>query len=171
MKAIKIILGIISTVAVVFFSTGLIVKETSYSTQVKIEKPIADVFTLFNDPSKLKEWIPEFKSIDTLEEKPGKTGSTYKIIIKNNGQEIVMNEKILAFVPNEKVTLFYKVGNMLKTDDYVFTSDGEFTIITNKSTCKSDKYLLSCVFPYFKSKFKEQNLAYLNNFKALIEKQ
>jgi uncharacterized protein YndB with AHSA1/START domain len=155
----------------VFFSTGLIVKETTYTTQVEINKPIEEVFTMFNNTKNLKEWIPELKSIDTLEAKPGKVGSTYKMVVENNGEEVILQEKILAYVPNEKVTLFYNAGDMLKTDDYNFiTVDGK-TRITNNSSCKSSKYLLSCLFPYFKSTFKKQDQGYLNNLKTFIEKQ
>ncbi|MDY0780006.1 SRPBCC family protein [Tenacibaculum sp. IB213877] len=171
MKTIKIILGIITLLVLVFFSTGLIVKETKYTTQVNINKSLEEVFTKFNDPSNIKEWIPEFKSIDTLEEKPGKIGSTYKLVVDNKGEEVVLNEKVLAYVPNEKVTLYYNAGDMLKTDDYTFSHANGVTTIVNKSSCKSNKFLLSCLFPYFKSTFKQQDQGYLNNFKDFVEKQ
>lgn len=171
MKVIKIILSVISAIALVFFLTGLVVKETTYTTQVEINKPVEEVFSIFNDTSNLKEWIPELKSIDTLELKSGKIGSTYKMVVENNGEEVVLEEKILAFVPNEKVTLFYDAGDMLKTDDYNFEAINGKTKITNNSSCKSGKYLLSCLFPYFKSTFKKQDQGYLNNLKAFIEKQ
>ena len=171
MKTIKIILGIITLLVLVFFSTGLIVKETKYTTQVNINKSLEEVFTKFNDPSNIKEWIPELKSIDTLEEKPGKIGSTYKLVVDNKGEEVVLNEKVLAYVPNEKVTLYYNAGDMLKTDDYTFSHANGVTTIVNKSSCKSNKFLLSCLFPYFKSTFKQQDQGYLNNFKDFVEKQ
>ncbi len=43
----------------------------------------------------------------------------------NQGQEITMTEKVMAYVQNEKVTLFFDAENMLKTDDYVFTEKTE----------------------------------------------
>ena len=173
MKTIKIIIIIISIFVIGFFSIGLLIKDTKFTTEITIEKPIETVFTTFNDVSKLKEWIPEFKSIETIEEKLGKTGSTYKIIVDNNGQDIIMKEKILAFVPNEKVTLFYNAGegSMLKTDDYIFTSNENSTTIIHKATCGSGKFLMSCMFPIFKSKFKEQDQEYLNNLKVFLEKE
>lgn len=173
MKTVKIIIIIISIVVVSFFSIGLFVKETKFTTQITIAQPIETVFSSFNDISKLKEWIPEFKSIEVIEEKLGKTGSTYKIVVDNNGQEITMQEKILAYVPNEKVTLHYNTGegSMLKTDDYVFTTDANKTTITHKATCKSGKFLMSCMFPIFKSKLKQQDQAYLNNLKVYLEKE
>ena len=84
-----------------------------------------------------------------------------------------MLEKILAFIPNEKVTLFYDAGagSMLKTDDFVFTSEGDVTSITHETTCRSNGYLMACMFPIFKSKFKNQDQQYLNNLKTFLEKE
>lgn len=172
MKAIKIILGIIITLTVVFFATGLLVKEISYETKVEINKPLKEVFALFNDDDSLKNWIPEIKSIEVLEEKPGVTGSRHRmVVLDGNGNEVTMEEKVLAYIENEKVTLFFDAQGMLKTDDYTFTSDGSKTIITNRSTSKSDSYIFGCIMPYFKGTFKNMDQEYLNNFKAFAEKQ
>lgn len=171
MKTVKIILGIITAITLVFFATGLFVKETNYTTQVSINKSVKDVFETFNTSENIKNWIPEVKSFDVINENIGKTGSTYKIVVENQGQEITMTEKVMAYVPNEKVTLFFDAENMLKTDDYIFTEKDGITTITLNSSCKSDSYIMACMFPYFKGTFKEQDQSYLNNFKSFIEKQ
>ncbi len=173
MKAIKIILVVVTVFVVGFLSIGLLVRETKYTTEIKIEKPLDVVFKEFNNISRLKEWIPEFKSIETVEEKKGKIGSEYKITVDNNGQDITMYEKVLAFIPNEKVTMFYNAGqgSMLKTNDYIFTEEAGATVIIHEATCRSGGYLMACMFPIFKSKFKNQDQAYLNNFKTLLEKE
>ncbi len=41
-------------------------------------------------------------------------------MIENQGQEILMTQKVIAYVKNEKVTLFFDAENMLKRDDYNF---------------------------------------------------
>ncbi len=171
MKKIKIILGIISVLVLAFFLTGLIVKETNYTAQVFVNKSIKEVFKTFNQPGNVQKWILEIKSIDTLNLNPGFTGSEFKIVIDNKGQEITMTKKIMAYVPNEKVTLFFDAENMLKTDDYIFTEKDGKTMVTLNSSCQSDSYIMACLFPYFKGVFKEQDQTYLNNFKAYIEKQ
>ena len=169
MKAVKIILGIIIGLSLIFLGTGLVFKETQYTTQVEIDKPVEEVFKKFEDDSLRKKWIPELKSIDVLEEKPGKVGSTYKMVVENNGERITMTEKVLAYVPNEKITLYFNAENMLKTDEYTFKANNNKTTIEKKSTCKSDSYLMSCVFPYFKGTLKELDQNYLNRFKKVAE--
>ncbi|QTD37387.1 SRPBCC family protein [Polaribacter batillariae] len=169
MKAIKIILGIITVLVLVFFATGLIVKETKYKAQVSIEKPVEEVFNEFNKPENIKNWIPEVQSFETVNKNPGITGSVYKLVVNNQGQEITMTEKVMAYVPNEKVTLFFDAENMLKKDDYIFTEKEGLTTVTLNASCKSDSYVMACIFPYFKGTFKEQDQTYLNNFKKYIE--
>ncbi len=171
MKAIKIIVVIITILTVGFFVTGLLVKETTYTTQVKIGKPLEETFTVFTNTSQLKEWIPELISIETIDEKEGKVGSTYKMIVDNNGEELEITEKILAYIPNEKITFYFDAGDMLKTDDYQFISEGNETAIIRSTSSKSNSYIMSCIFPYFKGAFKEIDQNYLNNFKAYAEKQ
>jgi uncharacterized membrane protein len=171
MKTIKIILGIITAIVVVFLATGLIIKETSYVTQVSINKSVEVVFETFNNSENIKNWVPEVKSFDVVNENIGKTGSVYKMVVENQGQEIVMTQKIIAFVKNEKVTLFFDAENMLKRDDYVFEEKNGITTITLNSSCQSESYLMACMFPFFKGTFQEQDQTYLNNFKAFAEKQ
>jgi predicted small secreted protein len=171
MKTIKIILGIITAIVVVFLAIGLIIKETSYVTQVSVNKSVEVVFETFNNSKNIKNWIPEVKSFDVVNENIGKTGSVYKMVVENQGQEIVMTQKIIAFVKNEKVTLFFDAENMLKRDDYVFVEKNGITTITLNSSCQSESYLMACMFPFFKGTFQEQDQTYLNNFKAFAEKQ
>ncbi|OAD44890.1 SRPBCC family protein [Polaribacter atrinae] len=169
MKAIKIILGIISAFVVVFLLTGLIVKETTYTAQVSISKSIDQVFTAFNNSEDVQNWIPEVQSFEVVNENPGKIGSIYKIVVLNQGQEISMTEKVLAYVPNEKVTLFFDAEGMLKKDDYIFTESNGVTTVTLNASCQSDTFIMACIFPYFKGTFREQDQSYLNNLKVFIE--
>ena len=170
MRAVKVILGIVTLLVIVFFSTGLIIKKTTYQVKIEIEKPINDVFSIFNNQELLKEWMTDVKSVKPINVKSGTVGSVYKITVINQGKEITMNEKVLAFIPNKKVTLFFDADDMLKTDEYNFSFSGGKTIITKNVVCKSDSYLMSCMFPYFKSTFAEIDQNYLNDFKTYIEK-
>ena len=170
MKAIKIILGIVTVLVIVFFSTGLLVKETSYQVKVEINKPISEVFTVFNDQDLMKQWMPSIKMIEPINVKPGIVGSEYKMTVENKGQMIVMNEKVLAYIPNKKVTLYFDADDMLKTDDFNFSELNGVTTIVKDVSCKSDSYIMSCMFPYFKGYFTGMDQQYLNDFKAYLEK-
>ncbi|WP_347174775.1 SRPBCC family protein [Polaribacter uvawellassae] len=171
MKGVKIILGIITALVIVFFSTGLIIKETTYQVKVEIDKPLDTVFSVFNNQELMTEWLKDVKSITPINVKPGIVGSEYKMVVENQGKEMEMNEKVMAFIPNKKVTLFFDADDMLKTDDYNFSfSEGKTTIVKDV-ICKSESYLMSCLFPYFKGTFTDIDQKYLEDFKIYIEKQ
>lgn len=171
MKAVKIVLGIIVVLSVVFLGTGLVVKENTYATQIDINKPVELVFKKFNDMAAMKQWIPEIVKIDTLNFNPGITGSQFALYVDNKGQEVRMEEKVLAFVRNKKVTFFYDAEGMLKTATYTFTENKGTTRIELKAAYKSeDSYILSCFFPYFKGTVKGLDEQYLSNFKGYIER-
>ena len=169
MKTIKVILIIISTLVVAFLATGLLVQQTNYSATVSIDKPINEVFSNFMQIDSIKNWIPDIKSVKAVNINPGITGSVYDIVVLNQGQEIIMTEKIMAYVPNEKVTLFYDAENMLKKDDYLFSEENGITTNTLNAACQSESFIMACMFPYFRGTFQAQDQSYLNNFKTFLE--
>jgi hypothetical protein len=169
MKTIKVILIIISIVVVAFLATGLLVQQTNYSATVSIDKPIDEVFSNFMQIDSVKNWIPDIKSVKPVNINPGITGSVYDVVVLNQGQEIVMTEKIMAYVLNEKVTLFYDAENMLKKDDYLFSEENGITTITLNAACQSESFIMACMFPYFRATFQAQDQSYLNNFKTFLE--
>jgi uncharacterized membrane protein len=171
MKTIKVILIIISILVFAFLVTGIVIKETSYTAKVSIEKPLTTVFNNFMKIDSVKNWIPEIKSVKAVNKNKGIIGSVYNVVVLNQGQEIAMTEKIMAYVPNEKVTLFFDAENMLKKDDYLFTEENGVTTVTLNASCQSESFLMACMFPYFKGTFKAQDQSYLNNFKTFLEKK
>ena len=170
MKAIKIILSVISILVVAFLITGLVVKETTYKTQVVINKPVEEVFKLFTTIDSVQNWVTDIKSIEVINQNPNIIGSTYKMKVDNRGDEVTMTQKVLAYVPNEKVTYYYDAENMIKTDSYSFLVVNNATTITKSSACSSNSYIMACVFPYFKATLREIDQQYLDNFKVFSEK-
>ena len=88
----------------------------------------------------------------------------------HNNQTIIIKEKVLAYVKNEKITLFIDRDGVMERDDYTFTSDRSHTVINLNSSYQAKSYILGCVLPYFKSKFKKIDEVSLNNFKNFAEK-
>mgnify|MGYP000633519730 CR=1 FL=1 len=97
-------------------------------------------------------------------------GSTYAVTVISQGQEMTLEEKVLAYETNKKVKLMFNGGGMLKTDDYIFESNGGNTIIKLKANCKSTGFILGCMLPFVKGKLQEQDQQYLANFKEFVEK-
>jgi uncharacterized membrane protein len=170
MKTVKIIITFLIILTVLFLGTGLIIKEISYTSKIIINEPLEKTFTTFTDFSAIPQWNPEFNEIEVVELKPGITGSIYNIKVLHNNQTTIIREKVLAYVKNEKITLFIDKDGVVERDDYTFSSDGSNTVINLSSSYQAKSYLLSCVLPFFKSKFKKIDEVFLNNLKTYVEK-
>ena len=170
MKTVKIIITFLIILTVLFFGTGLVVKDSSYTSQITIHKPLEETFTMFTDIATITLWNPEYSAVEVVDQKPGITGSRYDIKVLHNNQTIIIKEKVLAYVKNEKITLFIDRDGVMERDDYTFTSDRSHTVINLNSSYQAKSYILGCVLPYFKSKFKKIDEVSLNNFKNFDEK-
>ena len=169
MKTVKIVITFLIILTVLFFGTGLIIKESSYTSKIIINEPLEKTFSTFTDLSAKTQWNPEYNAIEVIELKPGITGSIYNIKVLHNNQITIIREKVLAYVKNEKITLFIDKDGVVERDDYTFSSDGSQTVINLSSSYQAKSYLLSCVLPFYKFKFKKIDEVFLNNFKRFLE--
>lgn len=170
MKTIKIILGIVSALVIMFLLTGVVITEVTYTAEIEIDKSINEVLENVANVDLMKNWLPDIKSIDPIEEKSGMVGSTYTVIAINNGQEMKMIQKITAYIPNQKITYKFDSDQMIKTDDFNFIANGNKTKIVQNCSINSKSYMTACLFPYFKGTFKELSLGYMNQLKITLEK-
>ena len=153
MKTVKIIITLLIILTVLFFGTGLIIKESSYTSKIIINEPLEKTFSTFTDLSAKTQWNPEYNAIEVIELKPGITGSIYNIKVLHNNQTTIIREKVLAYVKNEKITLFIDKDGVVERDDYTFSSDVSQTVINLSSSYQAKSYLLSCLLPFYKFKF------------------
>ena len=169
MKAIKIIFGVLVVLVVLFLSTGLLVKETTYQVRVEIEKPVSEVFASFSDENAMKNWLPEIQSISPIVVKPGMVGSEYEIAVRTNDRDATIIKKVLAYIPNQKITFYFDSQNVLKTDDYTFNEKNGTTFMIKDVSCKSESYIINCMFPYIKGFFRDMDQDQMDKFRAYIE--
>jgi uncharacterized membrane protein len=170
MKTVKIIITFLIILTVFFLGTGLIIKESSYTSTITINQPLEKTFATFTDLSTIPKWNPAYSAIEVVDLKPGITGSIFDIKVIHNNQTTIIREKVLAYVKNEKYTLYIDKDGVIERDDYTFSSDGSQTLINLNSSYQAKSYLLSCVLPFFKSKFKKIDEVFLNNLKTFVEK-
>ena len=142
----------------------------NYTATVVIEKPIDQVFKDFNDATNISKWIPEIQEVKSIQKTKEVTGSKYTVTVDNQGKEIVLNEEVLAYALNEHIKLKFQGGGMTKTDDYIFNSEADKTVITLTSSIRGDNFVLGCMLPFVKGKLAKQDQQYLDNFKSYILK-
>jgi uncharacterized membrane protein len=168
-KFLKISGLILLLLVVVFFSLGLIFPSVTYTAEITVNKPVAETFRKYNDPGTLSKWIPEMKSLEILEIKPGMVGTKMKMIIENEGQTMELYEEVTHYEENKVIGLSFDAGMMHKSDLVKFSAEGETTTISGTYTCKGSNLFYRSLFSLFKSQFKSIDETYLKNFKAFVE--
>lgn len=170
MKTVKIVLGIVIALSLAFFAMGIIVQEIDHTSKVTINKPVEEVFKLLSNQEQWSEWIPEITAIKTVTTSAEVKGNSYAITVKNQDQEIALEERVLAFEPNKNLKLLFQGGGLVKIDDYNFHSVNGTTEIVVDTKTRSESFILGCMLPLVKGKLAQESQQYLNNFKEFAEK-
>lgn len=152
-----------------FFLSGLVFPQITYTVSQQVNVPVDQAFILFNDNKTMKNWMPALKELTLIEEKPGLVGSRYRIKVEAQGEIMEMEETVVAFKQNEKVSLEIRSVDMLKNDEYTFKGSGNQTIIQNKSSIQGTTYFLRCLYASFYLLIKAEDQATLDSFKAFAE--
>ena len=67
----------------------------------------------------------------------------------NNGEMMTSKEKILAYVKDQKVTLFFDAEQVLKTYNYTFTRQGNSTKILLEASVQAETYMFELYFSIY----------------------
>ena len=170
MRILKFLLKALVVILILFFLSGLLFSKISYTTSQRINLPVDQTFALFNDNSKMKDWMVGLQSFKVIEEKPGVVGSRYQIVIDAQNTFIKMEELVTSYRENEKVSLTIESVQMIKKDNYTFQAIDNQTLIQNESTTEGKTYFLKCLYASFYVLIKCTDQENLDSFKAYVEK-
>lgn len=169
MKILKIVLLIIVLLIVGFFFVGLFNPQVEYTASVTVNKPLEQTFELYNDINHLQSWIPEVKSVEVMEGELNEPGTRLRMTVSNEGNTVVLNERIIEFIPNQKVVLEFDAGAMYKLNAVLFTAVGATTVIEGTYSCRGSNLFYRSMFSFFKNTFKTIDQGYLDSFKSFSE--
>src|SRR5436853_7852331 len=85
-----------------FFTLGLLHPTQEYNFSVNVNAPAEKTFAVFNDTSRIREWMPNFRAIENISGNAGQVGSKWKMIFFDHDKEIVMTETVTAFSLNQR---------------------------------------------------------------------
>lgn len=169
----KILLGLLGLVVLlvaVFFAFGILNPSLSTETRVEIDKPRDVVWKYFTDESKMKEWMPNLKSIEPISGKPLTAGSKFRIVFEEDGTEIVMIETMKEVI-KEEVFAFVLENEMINADVRIeFLDKGEKTELVEKNTFIGGNLFWRSLFAITKSNFEQNSAEIYNRLKTNIEK-
>lgn len=153
-----------------FYALGLIFPTLSTETRVTINKPRAEVWKYFTDQSKLKDWLPNVKSIENISGEPMTTGSKFKITFEENG-EIVMTETMTE-VKEPEVFAFVLENEVITANDRItFIDKGDKTEVVENNTFSGGNIFWRSLFVVMKSTFEKKSAENYQKLKNNIENQ
>jgi uncharacterized protein YndB with AHSA1/START domain len=168
----KIILSFIAILAllvVVFFAIGLMFPTLTTEIRVTINKPREVVWQYFTDQSKLKDWLPNVKSIENISGEPMTAGSKFKITFEENGDEIVMTETMTE-VKEKEVFAFTLENNVITANDRLtFIDNGDKTEVVENNTFTGGNIFWRSLFAVMKSNFEKKSAENYQKLKTNIE--
>ena len=155
----------------IFLSLGIFFPSVSYETEQVVALDRARTFELYNDSSKLPEWLNDVKSVDTIKWVSGVVGSQFKIQLKDTPSTESLVETVTAFAQGDSVALSFKAGIMQKEDVFVFTEANQGCKIIGKHKVTAESYYAKCIFALMKNVFRKTDQQYLDSFATWAVKQ
>jgi len=166
----KIVIGLLSTVLIVFLLAGVFVPQVKYNTVISVHASPQETWTKFNDPGQMSNWMPEVLEIDLIRIEPDNVGTEYAMKVESEGGDVRITQRINEYVPNQKVVLHLDAGDMIKTSTYYFTVEESMVVITGNHICEGQSYIFKCIFAYFRPMFKRIDDEHMSQFKEWVER-
>ena len=168
MKSLRIIFIVLSGIVVVFLGIGMIVPSYEYELSIVANANPAKCWAAFHDAKKMNAWLDGFESLTLKGGVLLSPGSTYEIIINENGHRMIMTEKIVEVsVPNRIV---YELNNDVLKSEFSYAFEGSTsTRITSKYKIAGNSIVWKSILFLSKSYMTRSAQAQLEKLKKVIE--
>ena len=167
----KIILGIIFALVATFFTVGFFSPEINYRTSVDIEAPLDHTFAVYNDTTRMGEWLEGFISLSAVSGEANEVGSEWLMTFEGpDGAPIEMHETVTAFVENEHFGFTIDSDMMEAASDVRFSAlDGNRTRIEANTTSRGKSLMWRSMLRLMHGSIAQQDVANHERLKALVE--
>ncbi|PKQ62232.1 hypothetical protein BZG02_13010 [Labilibaculum filiforme] len=162
---------ILLTVFLAFVILGFFLNKQEYQLETEINRPVSEVFQLFNDRDLLSEWLTEVKSFETITETENKIGSKYKMMIDNDGKIVELIETLTAYKENEMIEMDFVANWMHKSNRFTFEKSDKGTRLIAKYSIEGTNPFAKSLFLFFTKSFQGIDSNNLDRFKTFAEKR
>lgn len=169
MKIVKIILATLAGIVLLFLSLGLLFPSYEYQTSIVVNASPEKCWTVYHDTKRMTEWLEGFESLTLKSGDQLTEGSTYEIIITDDGHRMVMNEKIIEVSAPTKVA--YELNNDVLKSEFSFSFEGtSSTTVTSKYKITGNNILWKSILLLSKSYMTTEAQKQLEGLKKVIER-
>jgi Polyketide cyclase / dehydrase and lipid transport len=141
-----------------------------FTCETIVNRPLADVIRLFDDPENLKKWMPELESFEHLSGTPGQPGAKSKLVYKMGKGTCDMIETITVRDLPREFTGTYETKGVYNVVKNSFEDMGNSTRWFCENEFRFSGFMKVIAF-FFKGMFRKQSRKFLDNFKAFAESE
>lgn len=168
MKILKILLGIIFVLALLFFGRGLLTPSIAYENTIVTNKPAKEAWAVMSDEANLPKWISGYVKSELISGTPNTVGAISNVTVDDNGTITVMKERITAIKEYEKMAMNFTIDFMDMDYEMNFKEkDGKTTLVT-KSVTRGNGLFAKSIISWIQGGMVAQEDKNLANLKDLI---
>ena len=170
MKILKYSLAILLFLFGVLIVIGAVKKEVNYSTEVVIDRPVSHVWYVFTNEELSKEWIVGLQKYEKVKGEINQAGSEFDVHFIDNGEEIILREKVLEVVPEEKYKFQFVNPVMNSTIEVNMEpiSDDQTKVVAN-TTAIGGHIVWRGIFALMRSGFQKRDQEIYGGLKRVSE--
>ena len=141
---------------------------TVLNEELKVSRPLDEVFGLVGDFANAEVWDPGVEESRAITEGPVRVGSRYELTIVFNGRRLPMTYEVTAFDPPRRVELVGTGSTVDARDDIRFEATDEGTRILYMADLRL-KGVLRVAEPLLRSKFEQVGRRAMEGMRAAFE--
>lgn len=168
-KTLLITVAVLVLAVAVFFLIGFLNPTFTYETRITIDRPREDVWRLFNDETKMGDWLSGFKSIETISGERNAVGSKYRLRFSQDGKDFEMIEEVKEFRPPEAFS--FHIDSDFASDDVrvVFNDLGGRTEVIQTDHATGNNILHKSLLYWLRSHLTDTARTNVANLKKYVE--
>jgi uncharacterized protein YndB with AHSA1/START domain len=168
MKILKIIAISLAALVVIFLTIGIINPVFDYGNTIVINAPSRKVWSLYTDQK--EHWIEGLKSHTLMSGNPLTKDAEYETTIVS-GEAMVMQEKIKAIIPGERIEWTLDNDVLISRYSYTFLGDSSKTEVTTHYDVEGKNLFMKSILNLSKGFLKSSDADMLSAMKKLAEKK
>jgi len=168
MKFFKAILVVVLLIISALLLIGVFVPEVDDEFEIKIDRPVMQVYAAMANLEKAPEWVVGLDSVEQTGGFLAMPGSAFKLYYSGNETSVIYNMEVLEMAPLQSVK-FKLYNEMFEFDISVkFEMDGMSTVLNTYVQMKGNGLIERSLLPLMKSSIMEVGK---DNFEALKQLQ
>jgi uncharacterized protein YndB with AHSA1/START domain len=157
--------------AAVFFGLGYLNPVLRYESRMTINKPRAEVWKIFDDDARMKDWLEGLESIELVSGEKGEPGSKYKLVIAGQGEKVEIYETMKEIRPEELYSFTLDAEPLINDVEVIFADKDGGTEMVQKEAVAGKTLVWRSLFYWLQSSFQANSKRNLENFKRIAEGQ